>query len=148
MDSSGLSFIINYLFTARKLQLNLAASPDSMAGHEGALEELKSQLARLLPDSIQVFNLVTLALSGDGIARQVIARHEGGGRVDGLDTLAVIIINKVESPKESISLYYNTLGAGNMKNLLVENVDLEREITFAVSLKLLFPSKKIFRINC
>ena len=102
-----------------------------MAGHPGELEELQHKLAGLLPDSIQVFNLVTLALSGDGIARQVIALDEGGK----VDTLAVIVLNKIEAPKESISLYYNTLGAGNMKKLLIENVDLKREITFAVSCK-------------
>ena len=104
-----------------------------MAGNSGELEELKHKLARLLPDSIQVFNLVTLALSGDGIARQVIARDEGGRE----DTLAVLVLNKVESPKETVSLYYNTLGAGNMKKLLIENVDLEREVTFAVSIKVI-----------
>ena len=105
-----------------------------MAGQSGELQELRHKLAGLLPDSIQVFNLVTLALSGDGIARQVIARDEGG-RLDRLDTLAVLVLNKVESPKESVSLYYNTLGAGNIKKLLIENVDLEREITFAGSIR-------------
>ena len=101
-----------------------------MAGCSGELEDLASKLARLLPDSIQVFNLVTLALSGDGIARQVIARDEGGE----LDTLAVIVINKIEAPKESISLYCSALGVGNLKKLLIENFDPEREVTFAVSI--------------
>ena len=100
-----------------------------MAGCSGELEDLASKLAKLLPDSIQVFNLVTLALSGDGIARQVIARDEGGD----LDTLAVIVINRIEAPKESISLYCSPLGADNMKDLLIENFDPERETTFAVS---------------
>ena len=100
-----------------------------MAGQSGELQELRHKLAGLLPDSIQVFNLVTLALSGDGVARQVIARDEG----DKVETLAVVVLNKIESPKESITLYCNTLGAENMKKLLIENVDLKREITFAVS---------------
>ena len=105
-----------------------------MAGNSGELEELRDKLSRLLPGSIQVFNLVTLALSGDGIARQVVARDDGGK----VDTLAVIVINKIESPKESITLYCNTLGARNMKKLLIENVDMEREITFAVSIGFIF----------
>ena len=115
-----------------------------MAGLSGELEELKHKLARLLPGSIQVFNLVTLALSGDGIARQVIARDDGGE----VDTLAVIVVNKIESPKESITLYWNTLGgARNMKKLLIENVDMEREITFAVSIRFIFVKCKIFLLD-
>ena len=103
-----------------------------MAGDSGDLEKLKSKLAPLLPGSIQVFNLLTLALSGDGIGRKVIARDDDGKE----DTLAVIVINKIESPKESITLYCEREGGRNMKKLLMENVDMEREITFAVSIRL------------
>ena len=43
------------------------------------LENLRSKLANLLPSSVQVYNLITLMLSQDAMARQVIVR-EGSER--------------------------------------------------------------------
>ena len=55
---------------------------------------------------------------------------------DDVDNLAVIVVNQFEKPKRII-MYYNTLGEENMKKLLLENVDLSRGITFAVSTRIL-----------
>ena len=46
------------------------------------------------------------------------------------------MVNQFEKPKRII-MYYNTLGEANMRKLLLENVDLSREITFAVSIRIL-----------
>ena len=97
-----------------------------------SLQELRKKLVKLLPNSIQVYNLVTLALSDDGIERKVIVSDDNK---DDIDTLAVIVVNRIESPKESVTLYCRRGGLANIKKLLRENIDLDREITFAVRLR-------------
>ena len=97
-----------------------------------SLQELRKKLVKLLPNSIQVYNLVTLALSDDGIERKVIVSDDNK---DDIDTLAMIVVNRIESPKESVTLYCRTGGLANIKKLLRENIDLNREITFAVRLR-------------
>ena len=98
-----------------------------MRQDEETLRLIKQKLLQCLPASVQLFNAVGLALSGDGINRTFITSDLRQER------FAIISLDMAESPKVLISMYCTAEAEGLLKEILQENVDWKKKIELAVS---------------
>ena len=92
-------------------------------------QTLVNLLEQLLPDSIQILNVVKLTLASDGINRTVIVNENFSK-----DNLAVMVIDHLESPRSNITMFSTSKGEKDLKKMLEENLDWNQELEFAVSI--------------
>ena len=92
------------------------------------LEKIKCALEKLLPRTIQVYNLVVLELSGDGIEREIIANDDITE-----DKIAILTNNKIESPKNIFTMFCTDNCKDILKGFLEERIDWSVKTEFAVS---------------
>ena len=92
------------------------------------LEKIKCALEKLLPRTIQVYNLVVLELSGDGIEREIIANDDITE-----DKIAILTNNKIESPKNIFTMFCTDNCKDILKGFLKERIDWSVKTEFAVS---------------
>ena len=92
------------------------------------LLQLKTTLEQHLPESLQILNVVILTIAVDGINRTVIVN-------DNFDTenVAVVFIDRLETPRLNITMFSSTEGEEDLKKILLQNLDWRQEIEFAVS---------------
>ena len=91
------------------------------------LIHLKTTLEQLLPSSLQILNVVILTISDDGVDRTVIVNDNFT-----VDNVAVVVVDRLESPRENITMFCSVEGVEDLQKLLVEKLDWEKEIEFAV----------------
>ena len=92
---------------------------------------LVNLLEQLLPDSIQILNVVKLTLASDGINRTVIVNEHFSK-----EHLAIMAIDHLESPRSNITMFSTSKGEKDLVKILEENLDWNQELEFAVSIKL------------
>ena len=92
------------------------------------LLQVKTTLEQHLPESLQILNVVILTIAEDGINRTVIVN-------DNFDTdnVAIVVIDRLETPRLNITMFSSTEGEEDLKKLLLTNLDWGQEIEFAVS---------------
>ena len=78
------------------------------------LNKVKCVLKNLLPSSIQLYNIIVSMLSGDGLDREVFVNDDFEEK-----NVAILISNKLESPKIIYSMFC-TKNAENQLELLVK----------------------------
>ena len=93
------------------------------------LESISRKLTAHLPASIQAYNSVMLALSDDGIERQVVSTP------DQQHSCSVLVLNRGEAGRVIVSMFSASDGDDDLRTLLEENIDWSEEIEFAVSLE-------------
>lgn len=92
------------------------------------LIRLKTTLEQLLPESLQILNVVILTIASDGIDRTVIVNDNFN-----VENVAIVVFDRLETPRLNITMFSTFKGEQDMRKLLVENLDWEKEIEFAVS---------------
>ena len=100
--------------------------------HSSKLLKIKTVLENLLPSSIQLYNIIVCHLADDGVERQIEVIddiHE--------DRIAMIVINKLESPKIIVSMFCTEDCQEELKDLLIKHIKWNRshefEVTFSKS---------------
>ena len=91
------------------------------------LEKIKCVLEKHLPKTIQVYNIVVLALSGDGIEREIIVNDDITE-----DKIAILSNNKIESPKRIFTMFCTDNCKDILKSFLKERIDWSVKTEFAV----------------
>ena len=100
------------------------------------LLKIKNALKRHLPRSIQLYNIIVCELSQDDIERKVFVNDD----LDD-DNIAIVVINKLECPKNIISLYCTDNCTDNLRGLILENISWGVNLEFEVK-TLSFPRMK------
>ena len=93
------------------------------------LEKIKCVLEKLLPKTIQLYNIVVLELSGDGIEREIITNDDISE-----DKIAILAHNKLGNPKKILSMFCTDNCKDILKGFLKKNIDWSVKTEFAVSL--------------
>ena len=93
------------------------------------LEKIRCVLEKLLPRTIQVYNIVVLALSGDGVERDIVVNDDVSE-----DKIAILSNNKLESPKKIFTMFCTDNCKDILKGFLEERIDWSVKTEFAVSL--------------
>ena len=108
------------------------------------LKKIKDVLEKLLPRTIQVYNLVALELSGDGIEREIIVNDDISE-----DRIAILANNKLESPKNVFTMFCTDNCKDILKGFLEKSVDWSVKTEFTVR-KLIISSTKFCQefIHC
>ena len=91
------------------------------------LEKIKDVLEKLLPNTIQVYNLVALELSGDGNELEIIVNDDISE-----DKIAILVNNKLQSPKNIFFMFCTDNCKNILKGFLEEKVDWSVKTQFAV----------------
>ena len=111
--------------------------------HSSKLLKIKTILENLLPSSLQLYNIIVCHLSDDGVERQIEVIddiHE--------DRIAMIVINKLESPKIIVSMFCTEDCQEELKDLLIKHIkwndNHEFEVTFS---KLDFPKNNVLSFS-
>ena len=94
------------------------------------LVKIKSALKKHLPSSIQLYNIIVCEISQDGIERRVFVNEDLNE-----ENIAVVVINKLESPKNIISLYCTDNCTEQLRILIKENVSWGANNEFEVKRK-------------
>ena len=89
------------------------------------LESISRKLTPHLPASVQAYNSVMLARSGDGIEKRVVSSP---------DHISVLVLNREDPGRLIVSMFSASEDDGDLRNLLEENIDWNEEIEFVVSL--------------
>ena len=92
------------------------------------LEKIKCVLEKLLPSSVQLYNIIVCQLSGDGVEREIVVNED----IDE-DNVAILVNNKLESPKNIFSMFCTDNCKGILKGFLRDHVDWTVKSEFAVS---------------
>ena len=92
------------------------------------LLKIKNALKRHLPRSIQLYNIIVCELSQDGIERKVFVNDD----LDD-DNIAIVVINKLECPKNIISMFCTENCAKQLRTLIKENVSWGANNEFEVT---------------
>ena len=92
------------------------------------LKKIKDVLEKLLPRTIQVYNLVALELSGDGIELEIFVNDDISE-----DRIAILVNNKLESPKNIFTMFCTDNCKDILKGFLEKSVDWSVKTEFAVS---------------
>ena len=95
---------------------------------EAELEELRSVLDPLLPASLQIINTLVLCCSPDGHMKTVLTSP-----VSRPAELAVVVVDRTESPKEIISMFSTEQGEPNLRQILEQQLNWGLEIDFNVN---------------
>merc|ERR1711892_1273440 len=90
------------------------------------LIRLKTILEELLPESLQILNVVILTIAEDGIGRDVIVNENFG-----IDNVAVVVFDHLEAPRLNITMFSSEEGEQDLRNILLKNVDWTLELEFA-----------------
>ena len=107
---------------------NLSELGQSIMSHLVS-QTLVNLLEQLLPDSIQILNVVKLTHDSDGINRTVIVNENYSK-----ENLAIIVIDHLESPRSNITMFSTSEGEKDLIKMLEENLDWNQELEFAVSI--------------
>ena len=94
---------------------------------EAELQELRAVLEPLLPASLQIINTLVLCSSPDGHMKTVLTSP-----VSRPAELAVVVVDRTESPKEIISMFSTEQGEQNLRQILEQQLDWGLEIDFNV----------------
>ena len=97
------------------------------------LVKIKSALKTHLPSSIQLYNIIVCEISQDGIERRVFVNEDLNE-----ENIAVVVINKLECPKNIISMYCTDNCTEQLRILIKENVSWGANNEFEVKRK--FPN--------
>ena len=89
------------------------------------LLQLKTTLEQLLPESLQILNVVILTIAEDDINRTVIFNDNFD-----TETVAVVVIDRLETLRLNITMSSSTEGEEDLKKILLDNFE------FAVSILL------------
>ena len=92
------------------------------------LKKIKGILEKLLPRTIQVYNLVALELSGDKIELEIIVNDDISE-----DKIAILANNKLESPKNIFTMFCTDNCKHILKGFLEKGVNWSVKTEFAVS---------------
>jgi len=92
---------------------------------EAELQELRAVLEPLLPASLQIINTLVLCSSPDGHMKTVLTSP-----VSRPAELAVVVVDRTESPKEIISMFSTEQGEQNLRQILEQQLDWGLEIDF------------------
>ena len=104
---------------------NLSELGQSIMSHLVS-QTLVNLLEQLLPDSIQILNVVKLTHDSDGINRTVIV-NENYSKEN-------LTIDHLESPRSNITMFSTSEGEKDLIKMLEENLDWNQELEFAVSI--------------
>ena len=91
------------------------------------LKKIKNVLEKLLPRTIQVYNLVALELSGDGIEREIIVNDDISE-----NRIAILANNKLESPKNVFTMFCTDNCKDILKGFLEKSIDWSVKTEFTV----------------
>jgi len=89
------------------------------------LDELRAALEQLLPESLQIINCLVLCCSPDGHMKTVLTSP-----VSRPAELAVVVVDRTESPKEIVSMFSTEQGEQNLRQILEQQLDWGLEIDF------------------
>ena len=92
------------------------------------LNELRAVLEQLLPSSLQIINCLVLCCSPDGHMKTVLTSP-----VSRPAELAVVVVDRTESPKEIVSMFSTEQGEPNLRKILEQQLHWGLEIDFNVS---------------
>ena len=92
------------------------------------LEKIKCVLEKLLPSSVQLYNILVCQLSGDGVEREIVVNED----IDE-DNVAILVLNKLESPKNIFTMFCTENCKGILKGFLADHVDWALNNEFTVS---------------
>ena len=92
------------------------------------LEKIKCVLERLLPSSVQLYNILVCQLSGDGVEREIVVNDDIAG-----DNVAILVLNKLESPKNIFTMFCTENCKGILKGFLADHVNWALNNEFTVS---------------
>jgi len=92
------------------------------------LDELRAALEQLLPASLQIINCLVLCCSPDGHMKTVLTSP-----VSRPAELAVVVVDRTESPKEIVTMFSTEQGELNLRQILEQQLDWGLEIEFNVS---------------
>ena len=81
------------------------------------LNKVKCVLENLLPSSIQLYNIIVSMLSGDGVDREVFVNEDLEDK-----NVAILISNKLESPKIIYSMFCTKNAKKQLELLVKKNV--------------------------
>merc|ERR1711892_1230597 len=90
------------------------------------LIRLKTILEELLPESLQILNVVILTIAEDGIGRDVIVNENFD-----TDNVAVVVVDHLEDPRLNITMFSSKEGEQDLRSILLKNVDWTLELEFA-----------------
>ena len=96
---------------------------------EAELDELRAVLEPLLPASLQIINTLVLCCSQDGHMKTVLTSPMSRPA-----ELAVVVVDRTESPKEIVSMFNTDQGELNLRKILEKQLDWGLKIEFVVSL--------------
>ena len=105
------------------------------------LLKISNALKRHLPKSIQLYNIIVCEMSGDGIERKVFVNED----LDD-DNIAIVVINKLECPKNIISLYCKENCTEQLRTLIQENVSWGADNEFEVVNDFYIEMNRIFEV--
>ena len=66
----------------------------------------------LLPSSVQLYNILLCQLSGDGVEREIVVNDDIAE-----DNVAILVLNKLESPKNIFTMFCTENCKGILKGL-------------------------------
>ena len=82
------------------------------------LLKIKAALEANLPNSLQLFNIIQQILAGDGIERDVYVNEDFSHK-----DLAVMVLEKVELPKQVFSVFCTKNSLEKLKKIVDERLD-------------------------
>ena len=101
------------------------------------LNKVKCVLENLLPSSIQLYNIIVSMLSGDGLDREVFVNDDFEH-----NNVAILISNKLESPKIIYSMFCTKNAENQLELLVKQNVCWTVHDELKVSKQILFAFTK------
>ena len=105
------------------------------------LSKINNAVKRHLQKSIQLYNIIVCEMSGDGIERKVFVNED----LDD-DNIALVVINKLECPKNIISLYCTDNCTEQLRTLIKENVSWGADNEFEVVNDFYSKMNRIFEV--
>ena len=89
------------------------------------LLRLKTVLEQHLPESLQIMNVIILSIADDGINRTVFVNDNFN-----TENVAVMVMDRLETPRLNITMFSSTGGEEDLKKILLENLDWTQEMEF------------------
>ena len=93
------------------------------------LLKVRDLIYQLLPDSIQMLNVILLTAANDGIERTIFVNDNHTS-----ENVALIAIDKVEFPRLTVSLFSTKRGESVLQDMLRIVLNWDQEMLFAVKI--------------
>ena len=109
------------------------------------LNKVKCVLENLLPSSIQLYNIIVSMLSGDGVDREVFVNEDLEDK-----NVAILISNKLESPKIIYSMFCTKNAKKQLELLVKKNVSWtfhDDELKVSKQIIFVFTNSKVIMEN-